>query len=64
MKVFGNGAQIEAFELLGVIKRLAHRIGPQTVMVQNLKIQVVGPPVAIRSARAFTTMRHGAFAGL
>jgi len=46
-EVFDYGIQVEALEFLGVIERLAHRIGQGRVLVQNLKVQLVRPPVFV-----------------
>ena len=47
MKVLDHGIQVEAREFLGVVERLAHRIGPDRVLVENLKVQLVRPPVTV-----------------
>ena len=47
MKVLDHGIEVEAFEFLGVVERLAHRIGQGGVLVENLKVQLVRPPVAV-----------------
>ena len=49
MEVLDHGIQVEALEFLGVVERLAHRIGQGGVLVENLKVQLVRPPVAVRS---------------
>ncbi len=38
---------VELLELLGVVECLAHRIGQAGVLVQNLKAQLVRPPVPV-----------------
>ena len=48
MKVLDHGIQVEALEFLGVVERLAHRIGQGGVLVENLKVQLVRPPVTVR----------------
>ena len=48
MQVLDHGIQVEALEFLGVVERLAHRIGQGGVLVENLKVQLVRPPVAVR----------------
>src|SRR5271169_1976452 len=48
MQVLDHGIQIEALEFLGVVERLAHRIGLGRVLVENLQIQLVRPPVTVR----------------
>ena len=47
MKVLDHGIQVEALEFLGVVERLAHRIGQGGVLVENLKVQLVRPPVPV-----------------
>ncbi len=42
-----HGVQVEAPELLGVVERLAHRIGQGGVPMENLQVQLVRPPVAV-----------------
>ena len=46
-KVLDHGIQVEALEFPGVIERLAHRIGQGGVLVEDLEVQLVRPPVAI-----------------
>jgi hypothetical protein len=48
MKVLDHGIQVEALEFLGIVERLAHRIGQGGVLVENLKVQLVRPPVLVR----------------
>ena len=48
LKVLDHRVQVEALEFLGVVERLAHRIGQGGVLVENLKVQLVRPPVAVR----------------
>ena len=47
-EVLDHGIQVEALELLGVIERLAHGIGQWGVLVQDLQVQLIGPPVCVR----------------
>jgi hypothetical protein len=49
MEVLDHGIQVEALELLGVIEALAHGIGQLRVLVQDLQIQLIGPPICVRS---------------
>jgi hypothetical protein len=39
--------QIEALEFLGVVECLAHRIGQRGMLMENLKVQLVRPPVTV-----------------
>ncbi len=47
MQILDYGVQVEAPELLGVVERLAHRIGQGGVPMENLQVQLVRPPVAV-----------------
>ena len=47
MQVLDHGIQVEALEFLGVVERLAHRIGQRGVLVERMKVQLVRPPVTI-----------------
>src|SRR4051794_32096360 len=60
MQVRDYGIQVEAVEFLGVIECLTHRIGEGRVLVENLNVQLVRPPVTVRAparerALAFTS---------
>ena len=48
MQVFDHGIQVEALELFRVIEFLVHRIGQGGVLVQDLQVQLIRPPVGIR----------------
>jgi hypothetical protein len=48
MEVLDDRVQVEALELLGVAERLAHGIRERGVPVENLEVQLIGPPVCIR----------------
>src|SRR5579859_546490 len=48
MQVLNDGIQVEALEFLGIVERLAHRVGQGGVLVKDLKVQLVRPPVTIR----------------
>ena len=58
VQVRDNSIQIEAFELLGVIEILAHRVGERRVLVENLNVELVRPPVAVPPATS--PVRNGA----
>ena len=58
MEVLDHGIQVEALELLGVVERLVHGIGQWGVLVQDLQVQLIGPPVCVRSGAT----RQGVFA--
>src|SRR5208283_1654258 len=40
--------EVELLELFGVVEILAHRIGLGRVLAENLEVQLVRPPVAVR----------------
>ncbi len=57
--------EVEALERFGVVKAFVHGVGQGRVLVQDLQIQLVRPPVAVRCAaaggmveRAFRFCRH------
>ena len=47
MKIFDHGIQIKTLEFLGVVELLAHRIGQGGVLVQDLQVHLIRPPVAV-----------------
>jgi hypothetical protein len=47
MKIFDHGIEVKSFELPGVVKRLAHGVGLGAVPVQDLQVQLIGPPVCV-----------------
>ncbi len=55
-QVLDHRIKVEALELLGVVERLAHRIGQTGVRMENPEIELVRPPVAVRASmkRALT----------
>src|ERR671911_261654 len=40
--------EVEGFELFRIVEVLAHRIGSRRVLVENLQVQLIRPPVPIR----------------
>jgi hypothetical protein len=60
VEILDHGVQVEALEFLGVVERLAHRIGARRMLAKAIEAQVVGPPVPVHPARA--SMRDGALA--
>ena len=42
VQVLDHRIEVEALEFLGVVERLAHRIGQGGVLVENLKVQLFG----------------------
>ena len=59
-EIFLHRRQIEALELLCVVEVLAHRIGLGGMLVQEIELQLVRPPVLVRGAAA-GGMVEGAF---
>ncbi len=56
-----QGIQVECLELLGVVELLAHRIGQGRVLVEDLQVQLIRPPVSVRhgpSRRVFAESAH------
>jgi hypothetical protein len=51
IEVFLQGRQVEFLEFLGVVERLAHGIA-LGVLMKNLEVQLVRPPVPVRRAAA------------
>src|SRR5947199_1453523 len=47
MQILDHGVEIEPLEFLGVVERLAHRIGQLGIPMQNLQVQLLRPPVAV-----------------
>src|SRR5579859_2628981 len=63
IQVFDHRIQVERLELFRVIELLTHRIGQRGMLVQNLKVQLIWPPinVRVRFARAvrYWALRFG-----
>ena len=76
IEVLLQGRQVEFLELLSVVERLAHRIAQVGVLMKNLEVQLIRPPVPIRRAaagngfacparyRAFAVFSHNGFSFL
>ena len=62
MEVLNHGVEVKALEFLGVIERFAHRVRQCGVLVENLEVQVVGPPVFVRVCMGPALHRARAFA--
>ena len=62
MQVLDHRIQVEALEILGVVERLAHRIRQGGMLVQNLNVQLVRPPVTVRVCAGSTREWALAFA--
>jgi len=54
MQVLDHGIEIEALELLGVVERAAHGVRASTVLVQDLEVELLGPPRSVRRCDVFT----------
>lgn len=52
MQVLFQGLEIQAFEGFGIVEVLAHGVGQGRVLVQDLQVQLVRPPVAVGRATA------------
>ena len=50
LDVLLHGLEVERLELVGVVEVLAHRIARRMVGVEGAQVQLIRPPVAIRSA--------------
>jgi hypothetical protein len=48
VQVTDHRIEVYAIEFLGVIETRPHRIGERGVLVENLEVQLVRPPVAVR----------------
>ena len=59
MQVLDHRVQVEALELLGVVERLAHRIGAGRMLVEALEAQLVRPPVTVRAAAGLPPPENG-----
>src|SRR5207237_10594219 len=57
MEVLDHGIEVEAFEFPSVVERLPHRIGQAGMLVENLKVQLVRPPVTVRACAASARKR-------
>ena len=53
--------QVEALELRGVVEVLAHRVGQRGMLVEDVKLQLVRPPVTIRASGGRVGKRAFAF---
>ena len=63
--VFLQRIDIELFQFFAVIKSLAHRIGLAIMLVQNVEVQRIWPPIGNSCAkRGLRAMHHGAFANV
>ena len=63
VEVFLQSVQVERFEGFRVVEAGAHRIGLGRILVEDLEVELVGPPVAVGpSAGHGGAMHHRAFA--
>ncbi len=51
--------EVEGLELFCVVEVLAHRIGPGRVLVENLQVQLIRPPVLVRPGPSRRGSRGG-----
>ena len=51
-EVILHGCQVEALELFSIVKTLTHRIGFGRMLMQDINVQLVWPPVLVRVATA------------
>jgi len=61
MQVFDHRIEVEAFEFLGVIKTLVHRVGQRRVLVEHPQVKPVWPPVEVRAGAGSAAERALAF---
>ncbi len=47
LDVLSEGIEVEALERLRVVERLAHRVGLGRVLVKDLQMQLIWPPVLV-----------------
>jgi len=59
MKVLDHGIQVELFEFFSVIELLTHGIGLWGMLMQDLQVDLIWPPIDIRSGLA-RAVRYGA----
>src|SRR3954447_22821282 len=48
MQVLNHCIQIETREFLGIVESLVHRIGYGGVLMENMNVQLVWPPITVR----------------
>lgn len=51
---------VKALEFLGIVETLAHRVGERGMLMQDLQIKLLGPPVTVGGAAAGSVV-EGAF---
>ena len=51
--------EVERLELFGVVEVLVHRVGPGRVLVEDLQVQLVRPPVPVRPGPSRLGLRRG-----
>ena len=51
-KVFLDRSQVELLEFFGVIEIGIHRVGSRRVLVQDVQVQLIGPPIAVGCSSA------------
>ena len=64
MEVFLDGLMIECLDFFAIVKVRSHRIGLGVMLMQDVKLEGIGPPIHDRFvARGVATMHDRAFAG-
>ena len=61
LDVLLHGVEIEGLELFGVVERLAHRIARRVIRVEDVQVQLIRPPVAVRPAAGASVAENGHF---
>ena len=61
LEVLDDRIQVEAIEFLGVIELLAHRVGQGRLPVEDMDIELIRPPVPVRTRAAAAANRAFAF---
>jgi hypothetical protein len=51
-EVLLEGLEVQALERLGIVEALAQRVGLGHVLMQDLQVELVGPPVTVGGATA------------
>ncbi len=62
MEVLLHSLQVELLEFLSVVEILPHRIGLGGMLVQDIEIQLVRPPILVRRAAAGSVFVNRALA--
>jgi hypothetical protein len=64
LQVFLERLDVELPDLFPIVEALSHRVGLGIVLVQDVEVQRLGPPLHVRHAgRRGAAVHHRAFAG-